>query len=171
MSAKKIQLKFFLIFVLSIMLCLFLSSCSGSSSSSGGSSGGGNTPPIVVESISITNAPEYLEFNTEYQLEIDKPELNIMWDTSNQDLLEIDNNGLIRAKDVAEGMVEITASYGDIKDVVSIYVKAPDAPFISVSSINIGVEELKFDMLAGEQLHLTSEVCQRMLQIKLLCGG
>ena len=58
MSAKKIQLKFFLIFVLSIMLCLFLSSCSGSSSSSGGSSGGGNTPPIVVESISITNAPE-----------------------------------------------------------------------------------------------------------------
>lgn len=158
MSAKKIQLKFFLIFVLSIMLCLFLSSCSGSSSSSGGSSGGGNTPPIVVESISITNAPEYLEFNTEYQLEIDKPELNIMWDTSNQDLLEIDNNGLIRAKDVAEGMVEITASYGDIKDVVSIYVKAPDAPFISVSSINIGVEELKFDMLAGEQLHLTSEV-------------
>lgn len=69
MSAKKIQLKFFLIFVLSIMLCLFLSSCSGSS-----------------------------------------------------------------------------------------YVKAPDAPFIPVSSINIGVEELKFDMLAGEQLHLTSEV-------------
>lgn len=154
MSAKKIQLKFFLIFVLSIMLCLFLSSCSGSSSSSGG----GDTPPAVITSISIINAPEYLDYGEEYQLEIDKPELNIMWDTSNQDLLEIDNNGLIRAKDVAEGMVEITASYGDIKDVVSIYVKAPDTPFIPVSSINIGVEELKFDMLAGEQLHLTSEV-------------
>ena len=154
MSAKKIQLKFFLIFVLSIMLCLFLSSCSGSSSSSGG----GDTPPAVITSISIINAPEYLDFNTEYQLEIDKPELNIMWDTSNQDLLEIDDNGLIRAKDVAEGMVEITASYGDIKDVVSIYVKAPETPYTPVSSINIGVEELKFEMLAGEQLHLTSEV-------------
>ena len=69
MFAKKFRLKHFFIFVLSIMLCLFLSSCSGSS-----------------------------------------------------------------------------------------YVKAPDAPFIPVSSINIGVEELKFDMLAGEQLHLTSEV-------------
>lgn len=160
MSAKKIQLKFFLIFVLSIMLCLFLSSCSGSSSSSssGGSSGGGDTPPAVITSISIINAPEYLHYGEEYQLMTDRPELNIMWDTSNQDLLEIDNNGLIRAKDVAEGMVEITASYGDIKDVVSIYVKAPETPYIPVSSINIGVEELKFDMLAGEQLHLTSEV-------------
>ena len=154
MSAKKIQLKFFLIFVLSIMLCLFLSSCSGSSSSSGG----GNTPPAVITSISIINAPEYLDYGEEYQLMTDRPELNIMWDTSNQDLLEIDNNGLIRAKDVAEGMVEITASYGDIKDVVSIYVKAPETSFIPVSSINIGVEGLKFDMLAGEQLHLTSEV-------------
>ena len=120
MSAKKIQLKFFLIFVLSIMLCLFLSSCSGSSSSSGVSSGGGDTPPAVITSISIINAPEYLNYGEEYQLMTDRPELNIMWDTSNQDLLEIDNNGLIRAKDVAEGMVEITASYGDIKDVVSI---------------------------------------------------
>ena len=154
MSAKKIQLKFFLIFVLSIMLCLFLSSCSGSSSSSGG----GNTPPAVITSISIINAPEYLNYGEEYQLKTDRPELNIMWDTSNQDLLEIDNNGLIRAKDVAESMVEITASYGDIKDVVSIYVKAPETPYIPVSSINIGVEELKFDMLAGEQLHMTAEV-------------
>lgn len=158
MSAKKIQLKFFLIFALSIMLCLFLSSCSGSSSSSGG----GDTPPAVITSISIINAPEYLDFNTEYQLEIDKPELNIMWDTSRQDLLEIDDNGLIRAKDVAEGMVEITASYtasyGDIKDVVSIYVKAPETPYTPVSSVNIGVQELKFDMLAGEQLHMTAEV-------------
>ena len=158
MFSKKIQLKFFLIFVLSIMLCLFLSSCSGSSSSSGGSSGGGGSSPEDIKSISIINAPEYLNYGEECQLKTDRPELNIMWDTSNQDLLEIDNNGLIRAKDVAEGMVEITASYGDIKDVVSIYVKAPDAPFISVSSINIDVEELKFDMLAGEQLHLTSEV-------------
>ena len=118
MSAKKIQLKFLLIFALSIMLCLFLSSCS----SSGGSSGGGDTPPVVITSISIINAPEYLNYGEEYQLMTDRPELNIMWDTSNQDLLEIDNNGLIRAKDVAEGMVEITASYGNIKDVVSIYV-------------------------------------------------
>ncbi|MDT3694283.1 MAG: Ig-like domain-containing protein [Mucispirillum sp.] len=157
MFAKKFRLKHFFIFVLSIVFSVFVYGCSGSGSSSS-SSGGGNTPPIVVESISITNAPEYLDFNTEYQLEIDKPELNIIWDTSNQDLLEINNNGLIRAKDVAEGMVEITASYGDIKDVVSIYVKAPETPFIPVSSINIGVEELKFEMLAGEQLHLTSEV-------------
>ena len=156
MFAKKFRLKHFFIFVLSIVFSVFVYGCSGSGSSS--SSGGGNTPPAVVESISITNAPEYLNFNTEYQLEIDRPELNIMWDTSNQDLLEIDNNGLIRAKDVAEGMVEITASYGDIKDVVSIYVKAPETPFIPVSSINIGVEGLKFDMLAGEKLHLTSEV-------------
>ena len=150
MFAKKFRLKHFFIFVLSIVFSVFVYGCSGS--------GGGNTPPAVVESISITNAPEYLNFNTEYQLEIDKPELNIMWDTSNQDLLEIDNNGLIRAKDVAEGMVEITASYGDIKDVVSIYVKAPETPYTPVSSVNIGVQELKFDMLAGEQLHLTSEV-------------
>ena len=154
MSAKKIQLKFLLIFALSIMLCLFLSSCS----SSGGSSGGGDTPPVVITSISIINAPEYLNYGEEYQLMTDRPELNIMWETSNQDLLEIDNNGLIRAKDVAEGMVEITASYGDIKAVVSIYVKAPETPYTPVSSVNISVQELKFDMLAGEQLHLTSEV-------------
>ena len=74
MSAKKIQLKFFLIFVLSIMLCLFLSSCSGSSSSSGG----GDTPPAVITSISIINAPEYLDYGEEYQLMTDRPELNIM---------------------------------------------------------------------------------------------
>ena len=139
-----------------ITLCIFFVLCmSGCSSSGSSSSGGAQTD---VKSISIINAPEYLNYGEEYQLMTDRPELNIMWDTSNQDLLEIDNNGLIRAKDVAEGMVEITASYGDIKDVVSIYVKAPDEPFIPVSSINIGVEELKFDMLAGEQLHLTSEV-------------
>ena len=138
--------------LLLITLCIFFVLCMSGCSSSGSSSSGG------AKHISIINAPEYLNYGEEYQLMTDRPELNIMWDTSNQDLLEIDNNGLIRAKDVAEGMVEITASYGDIKDVVSIYVKAPDAPFIPVSSINIGVEELKFDMLAGEQLHLTSEV-------------
>ena len=139
-----------------ITLCIFFVLCmSGCSSSGSSSSGGAQTD---VKSISIINAPEYLNYGEEYQLMTDRPELNIMWETSNQDLLEIDNNGLIRAKDVAEGMVEITASYGNIKDVVSIYVKAPDEPFIPVSSINIGVEELKFDMLAGEQLHLTSEV-------------
>ena len=110
-----------------ITLCIFFVLCmSGCSSSS--SSGGAQTD---VKSISIINAPEYLNYGEEYQLMTDRPELNIMWDTSNQDLLEIDNN---------------------------IYVKAPDEPFIPVSSINIGVEELKFDMLAGEQLHLTSEV-------------
>ena len=139
-----------------ITLCIFFVLCmSGCSSSGSSSSGGAHTD---VKSISIINAPEYLTFNETYLLQIDRPELNIMWDTSNQDLLEIDNNGLIRAKDVAEGVVIITASYGDIKDSVSIYVKAPDTPFIPVSSINIGVEELKFDMLAGQQLHLTSEV-------------
>ena len=139
-----------------ITLCIFFVLCmSGCSSSGSSSSGGAQTD---VKSISIINAPEYLNYGEEYQLMTDRPELNIMWETSNQDLLEIDNNGLIRAKDIAEGMVEITASYGNIKDVVSIYVKAPDEPFIPVSSINIGVEELKFDMLAGEQLHLTSEV-------------
>ena len=139
-----------------ITLCIFFVLCmSGCSSSGSSSSGGAQTD---VKSINIINAPEYLNYGEEYQLMTDRPELNIMWETSNQDLLEIDNNGLIRAKDVAEGMVEITASYGNIKDVVSIYVKAPDEPFIPVSSINIGVEELKFDMLAGEQLHLTSEV-------------
>ena len=139
-----------------ITLCIFFVLCmSGCSSSGSSSSGGAQTD---VKSISIINAPEYLNYGEEYQLMTDRPELNIMWDTSNQDLLEIDNNGLIRAKDVAEGMVEITASYGDIKDVVSIYVKAPDTPFIPVSSVNIGVQELKLDMLAGEQLHLTSEV-------------
>ena len=139
-----------------ITLCIFFVLCmSGCSSSGSSSSGGAQTD---VKSINIINAPEYLNYGEEYQLMTDRPELNIMWETSNQDLLEIDNNGLIRAKDVAEGMVEITASYGNIKDVVSIYVKAPDEPFIPVSSINIGVEELKFDMLAGQQLHLTSEV-------------
>ena len=156
MFAKKFRLKHFFIFVLSIVFSVFVYGCSGSGSSS--SSGGGNTPPAVITSISIINAPEYLDYGKEYQLMTDRPELNIMWDTSNQDMLEIDNNGLIRAKDVAEGMVEITASYGDIKDVVSIYVKAPETPYIPVSSINIGVEELKLDMLAGEQLHMTAEV-------------
>ena len=155
MFSKKIQLKHFLVFVLSIVFSIFVYGCSGSGSSS---SGGGDTPPAVITSISIINAPEYLHYGEEYQLMTDRPELNIMWESSNQDLLEIDNNGFIRAKDVAESMVEITASYGDIKDVVSIYVKAPDTPFIPVSSINIVVEELKFNMLAGEQLHLTSEV-------------
>ena len=155
MFSKKIQLKHFLVFVLSLVFSIFVYGCSGSGSSS---SGGGDTPPAVITSISIINAPEYLDYGKEHQLMTDRPELNIMWESSNQDLLEIDNNGLIRAKDVAEGMVEITASYGDIKDVVSIYVKAPETPYIPVSSINIGVEELKFEMLAGEQLHLTSEV-------------
>ena len=139
-----------------ITLCIFFVLCmSGCSSSGSSSSGGAQTD---VKSISIINAPEYLNYGEEYQLMTDRPELNIMWDTSNQDLLEIDNNGLIRAKDVAEGMVEITASYGDIKDVVSIYVKAPETPYIPVSSVNIGVQELKLDMLAGEQLHMTAEV-------------
>ena len=155
MFAKKFRLKHFFIFVLSIVFSVFVYGCSGSGSSS---SGGGDTPPAVITSISIINAPEYLDYGEEYQLMTDKPELNIMWDTSNQDLLEIDNNGLIRAKDVAEGMVEITASYGDIKDVVSIYVKAPETPYTPVSSVNIGVQELKLDMLAGEQLHMTAEV-------------
>ena len=91
-------------------------------------------------------------------LQIDKPELNVIWDTSNQDLLEIDNNGLIRAKDVAEGVVIITASYGDIKDSVSIYVKAPETVFTSVESISIDVEEKTDEVLAGQQLHLTSEI-------------
>lgn len=155
MFSKKIQLKHFLVFVLSLVFSIFVYGCSGSGSSS---SGGGNTPPAVITSISIINAPEYLDYGEKYQLMTDRPELNIMWDTSNQDLLEIDNNGLIRAKDVAEGMVEITASYGDIKDVVSIYVKAPETSYTPVSSVNIGVQESKFDMLAGEQLHMTAEV-------------
>ena len=155
MSAKKIQLKHFFIFVLSIVFSVFVYGCSGSGSSS---SGGGNTPPAVITSISIINAPEYLDYGEEYQLKTDRPELNIMWDTSNQDLLEIDNNGLIRAKDVAEGVVIITASYGDIKDSVSIYVKAPETVFTSVESISIDVEEKTDEVLAGQQLHLTSEV-------------
>lgn len=155
MFSKKIQLKHFLVFVLSLVFSIFVYGCSGSGSSS---SGGGDTPPAVITSISIINAPEYLDYGKEHQLMTDRPELNIMWESSNQDLLEIDNNGLIRAKDVAEGMVEITASYGDIKDVVSIYVKAPETSYTPVSSVNIGVQELKFDMLAGEQLHMTAEV-------------
>ena len=155
MFSKKIQLKHFLVFVLSLVFSIFVYGCSGSGSSS---SGGGDTPPAVITSISIINAPEYLDYGEEYQLMTDRPELNIMWDTSNQDMLEINNNGLIRAKDVAEGMVEITASYGDIKDVVSIYVKAPETSYTPVSSVNIVVQELKFDMLAGEQLHMTAEV-------------
>ena len=139
-----------------ITLCIFFVLCMSGCSSSGSSSSGGAQTDL--KSISIINAPEYLDYGKEYQLMTDRPELNIMWKTSNQDLLEIDNNGLIRAKDVAEGMVEITASYGDIKDVVSIYVKAPETSYTPVSSVNIVVQELKFDMLAGEQLHMTAEV-------------
>lgn len=154
MFAKKFRLKHSLIFVLSIVFSIFVYGCSSSSSSSGG----GGTPPVDVKSISITNAPEYLNHGEEYQLEIDVPGLSVNWETSYINLLEIDNNGLLRAGDAGEGMSVITASYGDIKDAVSIYVKAPDTQFVSVSSINIGVEELKFDMLAGEQLHLTSEI-------------
>ena len=139
-----------------ITLCIFFVLCmSGCSSSGSSSSGGAQTD---VKSISIINAPEYLNYGAEYQLMTGRPELNIMWDTSNQDLLEIDNNGLIRAKDVAEGVVIITASYGDIKDSVSIYVKAPETVFTSVESISIDVEEKTDEVLAGQQLHLTSEV-------------
>ena len=139
-----------------ITLCIFFVLCmSGCSSSGSSSSGGAQTD---VKSISIINAPEYLDFNETYLLQIDKPELNVIWDTSNQDLLEIDNNGLIRAKDVAESVVIITASYGDIKDSVSIYVKAPETDFTSVESISIDVEEKTDEVLAGQQLHLTSEV-------------
>ena len=128
---------------------------SGCSSSGSSSSGGAQTD---VKSISIINAPEYLDYGAEYQLMTDRPELNIMWETSNQDLLEIDNNGLIRAKDVAEGVVIITASCGDIKDSVSIYVKAPETVFTSVESISIDVEEKTDEVLAGQQLHITSEI-------------
>ena len=59
MSSKKIQLKHFLVFVLSLVFSIFVYGCSGSGSSS---SGGGNTPPAVITSISIINAPEYLDF-------------------------------------------------------------------------------------------------------------
>ena len=139
-----------------ITLCIFFVLCmSGCSSSGSSSSGGAQTD---VKSISIINAPECLEFNETYLLQIDKPELNVIWDTSNQDLLEIDNNGLIRAKDIAESVVIITASYGDIKDSVSIYVKAPETVFTSVESISIDVEEKTDEVLAGQQLHLTSEI-------------
>ena len=139
-----------------ITLCIFFVLCMSGCSSSGSSSSGGAQTDL--KSISIINAPEYLDYGKEYQLMTDRPELNIMWKTSNQDLLEIDNNGLIRAKDVAEGMVEITASYGDIKDVVSIYVKAPETDFTSVESISIDVEEKTDEVLAGQQLHITSEI-------------
>lgn len=152
MSVKKFQLKYFFIFVLSLIFSVFVYGCSSSSSS------GGNTPTVEVDNISIINAPEYIYFNTEYQLEIDKPELNVMWDSSSSDMLSVNNSGLITASDVGEGIVVITASYGEVKDSVSIYVKASETPFISVSSVNIGVQELKFDMLAGEQLHMTAEV-------------
>ena len=139
-----------------ITLCIFFVLCmSGCSSSGSSSSGGAQTD---VKSINIINAPEYLNYGEEYQLMTDRPELNIMWDTSNQDLLEIDNNGLIRAKDVAEGVVIITASCGDIKDSVSIYVKAPETDFTSVESISIDVEEKTDEVLAGQQLHITSEI-------------
>ena len=139
-----------------ITLCIFFVLCmSGCSSSGSSSSGGAQTD---VKSISIINAPEYLDYGAEYQLMTDRPELNIMWETSNQDLLEIDNNGLIRAKDVAEGVVIITASCGDIKDSVSIYVKAPETVFTSVESISIDVEEKTDEVLAGQQLHITSEI-------------
>ena len=82
MFAKKFRLKHFFIFVLSIVFSVFVYGCSGSGSSS--SSGGGNTPPAVITSISIINAPEYLDYGKEYQLMTDRPELNIMWFNSCQ---------------------------------------------------------------------------------------
>ncbi len=139
-----------------ITLCIFFVLCMSGCSSSGSSSSGGTQTD--VKSISIINAPEHLNYGKEYQLMTDRPELNIMWETSNQDLLEIDNNGLIRAKDIAESVVIITASYGDIKDSVSIYVKAPETVFTSVESISIDVEEKTDEVLAGQQLHITSEI-------------
>ena len=93
MSSKKIQLKHFLVFVLSLVFSIFVYGCSGSGSSS---SGGGNTPPAVITSISIINAPEYLDFNKEYQLEIDKPELNIKKLT----LIYIDHNNKVSEHEV-----------------------------------------------------------------------
>ena len=158
MSAKG-HFKLLLILLLSIIFCISLSGCSDSSGSSSAVNPGGDNTTAVIDSLSIINAPEYLDFGTEYQLEVDKPELNVMWNTSLSNVLMVDDTGLITAKNTGyEGMVIITASYGDIKDAVSIYVKSPDTPFTSVSSVNIGVQELKFDMSAGEQLHMTSEI-------------
>lgn len=139
-----------------ITLCIFFVLCmSGCSSSGSSSSGGAQTD---VKSISIINAPEYLDFNATYLLQIDKPELNVIWETSSNNILE-NNNGLIHAKDTGqEGVAIITASYGDIKDSVSIYVKAPETDFTSVESISIDVEEKTDEVLAGQQLHITSEI-------------
>lgn len=139
-----------------ITLCIFFVLCmSGCSSSGSSSSGGAQTD---VKSINIINAPEYLNFNETYLLQIDKPELNVMWETSSNNIIE-NNNGLIHAKDTGqEGVAVITASYGDIKDSVSIYVKAPETVFTSVESISIDVEEKQDEVLAGQQLHITSEI-------------
>ena len=139
-----------------ITLCIFFVLCmSGCSSSGSSSSGGAQTD---VKSISIINAPEYLNFNETYLLQIDKPELNVIWEISSNNILE-NNNGLIHAKDTGqEGVAIITASYGDIKDSVSIYVKAPETVFTSVESISIDVEEKTDEVLAGQQLHITSEI-------------
>ena len=140
-----------------ITLCIFFVLCMSGCSSSGSSSSGGAQKD--VKSISIINAPEYLHFNETYLLQIDKPELNnVKWETSSNNILE-NNNGLIHAKDTGqEGVVIITASYGDIKDSVSIYVKAPETVFTSVQSISIDVEEKTYEVLAGQQLHITSEI-------------
>lgn len=139
-----------------ITLCIFFVLCMSGCSSSGSSSSGGTQTD--VKSISIINAPEYLHFNETYLLQIDKPELNVIWETSSNNILE-HNNGLIHAKDTGqEGVAIITASYGDIKDSVSIYVKAPETVFTSVESISIDVEEKTDEVLAGQQLHITSEI-------------
>lgn len=139
-----------------ITLCIFFVLCMSGCSSSGSSPSGGTQTD--VKSISIINAPEYLNFNETCLLQIDKPELNVIWETSSNNILE-NNNGLIHAKDTGqEGVAIITASYGDIKDSVSIYVKAPETVFTSVESISIDVEEKTDEVLAGQQLHITSEI-------------
>ena len=57
-----------------ITLCIFFVLCmSGCSSSS--SSGGAQTD---VKSISIINAPEYLNYGEEYQLMTDRPEIQVI---------------------------------------------------------------------------------------------
>lgn len=79
-----------------ITLCIFFVLCMSGCSSSGSSPSGGTQTD--VKSISIINAPEYLNFNETCLLQIDKPELNVIWETSSNNILE-NNNGLIHAKD------------------------------------------------------------------------
>lgn len=93
---------------------------------------------VIPESIKINGSKSNLEIDDELQLSVtfdpsDVTNKNIKWSTSNRNVLQVDEDGLVVAKSV--GDATITARYSDdISDSVDITVTYPPVSSISISA-------------------------------------